>query len=386
MQRITLAERPDWRTQAERDGFHFHTFADGPYWYEQAAYRFTLREIEQDLEEVTDELYTLCLDFVARAVRDEKILTDLNIPTHAWSVIQDSWQRQDLSLYGRMDFCYNGHGPAKLLEFNADTPTSIYEAAYFQWGWLEGALQQDLIPPNSDQYNAIQEQLIAAFAELPHTEPLYLASCQGSEEDRATVEYLQDCAHQAGLDARFLYIENIGADANGQFNDLQNQPIRWLFKLYPWEWLLQEPYAKHLAHCDTHFIEPPWKALLSNKAMLAYLWRWHPGHPNLLPTFLESDPNSATLEHTYARKPIYAREGANICLMQQGQILANASGLYGAEGYVRQAYCPLPRFDRYYPVIGSWISQGGACGIGIREDDGLITTDDARFVPHFIAD
>lgn len=386
MERITLAERPDWQDTAERDGFRFHTFDDGPYWYEKAAYRFTLREIEEDLEDVTDELYALCLDFVDRAVDDEKILTDLKIPEFAWPILRDSWQRNEGSLYGRMDFRYDGTGPAKLLEFNADTPTSVYEAAYFQWGWLEDCIANGNIPKDSDQYNSIHEHLIDAFAKLPVSGPLHLASCKDTEEDRATVEYLQDCAVQAGYDTLFVYMEDIGADIGGQLNDLQDTPIRWLFKLYPWEWMLLEPYADFLKGCDTNFIEPPWKAILSNKAMLAYLWKWHEGHPNLLPTYLESDPKAASLGDSYARKPIYAREGANVSLFSQGEEIAHLAGDYGEEGYIRQALCELPRFDGYYTLIGSWIADNEACGIGIREDDGPITTDDARFVPHFIVD
>ncbi len=386
MRRIQLPERPDWREHAEREGFHFHTFDDGPYWYEKAAYQFSLRQIEADLEDVTDELYAMCLDFVDQAVRDEKILRDLRIPEFAWPMIQDSWRRNEGSLYGRMDFCYDGAGPAKLLEFNADTPTSIYEAAYFQWGWLEDAMRLGLIPPDSDQYNAMHEKLVEAFAYLPIVSPLHLASCQGSEEDRATVEYLQDCANQAGYETKFLYIEDIGADIQGQFNDLEDQPIRWLFKLYPWEWLMREEYAEHLAGCDTNFIEPVWKAVLSNKAMLVYLWRRHPGHPNLLPAFFAEEPAARELMDNYARKPIYAREGANISLFQQGREPVELPGSYGEEGYIHQALAPLPQFDGNYTVIGSWVINGEACGIGIREDDGPITTDDARFVPHFIAD
>src|SRR3546814_2826390 len=47
-----------------------------------------------------------------------------------------SWLEGHPHLYGRMDFSYNGSGPAKLLELNYDTPTSLYEASAFQWGWL----------------------------------------------------------------------------------------------------------------------------------------------------------------------------------------------------------------------------------------------------------
>ena len=42
----------------------------------------------------------------------------------------------------------------------------------------------------------------------------------------------------------------------------------------------------------------------------------------------------------------------------------------------------MPEFAGNYPVIGSWLVNGYACGIGIREDKTFVTTDDSRFVPH----
>jgi len=35
-------------------------------------------------------------------------------------------------------------------------------------------------------------------------------------------------------------------------------------------------------------------------------------------------------------------------------------------------------------VIGAWIVGDAAAGIGVREDDGVVTRNLARFVPHFI--
>lgn len=381
-----MMPRPNWQARAHADGFKFHTFDDGPYWFEEAAYRFTLRQIEQDLEDVTDELYAMCLELVGEAVHREEILTRLRIPETAWHFIRDSWMRAERGVYGRMDLRYDGKSPAKLLEFNADTPTSVYEAAYFQWGWLEDAISLGRVSSASDQFNSIHERLIEAFASLPVEGPLHLASCADCEEDRATVEYLQDCALQAGYDARFLQVEDIGVDAGGQFNDDQDAPIRWLFKLYPWEWVFHDPYARHLDDCDTHFIEPPWKAVLSNKGILPLLWERHPGHPNLLPAFFEDEAGAATLGDTWARKPLFAREGANVSLLRRGKSWAELPGPYGEEGWIRQQLAPLPRFHGLYTLVGSWIANGQACGIGIREDDGPITTDDARFVPHFILD
>ena len=385
MKRVAMPERPNWQKQADDDGFLFHTFDDGPYWFEAAAYEFSLRQIEEDLEDVTDELYEMCLTFVEAAVRSDTILTSLCIPQTAWPVIADSWERNEGALYGRMDLRYDGSAPAKLLEFNADTPTSVYEAAFFQWGWLEDQIKLDVLPWNADQFNSVHDKLIAGFGALPMAEKrMHFACARESEEDRATTEYLADCALQAGIATKLLYVDDIGADAAGNFNDAEDEPINWLFKLYPWEWLFEEDYHEHLLTCSTNFVEPAWKAVLSNKGMLAHLWQMYEGHPNLLPAFFETDPRVSALEGSYARKPLFAREGANITLFEEHAQTHALDGPYGEEGHILQALAPLPQFDGWNTVIGSWVVNGQACGIGIREDATPITTDDARFVPHYI--
>ncbi|HBN61324.1 MAG TPA: hypothetical protein DD442_15060, partial [Halomonas sp.] len=99
------------------------------------------------------------------------------------------------------------------LELNYDTPTSLYEAGFFQWVWLEQAIEQGILPRHADQYNSIQERLLNAMAHLGdrlENRTLYFSCVKGSDEERATVSYLQDIALQAGLQAPFIYIEDIG--------------------------------------------------------------------------------------------------------------------------------------------------------------------------------
>jgi len=136
MQRIPCPERDDWQATAEAAGFDFHTMDGERYWDERAYYGFTLDEIERGIETPTAELHAMCLELVRRAVDDENILRRLKIPPAFWPLIAESWRRKDASLYGRLDLSFDGRGPAKLLEYNADTPTSIFEAAVFQWTWL----------------------------------------------------------------------------------------------------------------------------------------------------------------------------------------------------------------------------------------------------------
>src|ERR1700754_603793 len=166
MRRIACPERDDWQATADACGFDFHTIDGERYWDERAYYAFTLEQIEQQIETPTADIDAMCLELVGRAIDDEKYLRRLKIPQAFWPLISESWHHDDLSLYGRLDFSFHGSGPAKLLEYNADTPTSIFEAAVFQWTWLEQAIERQIIPVRSDQYNSLHESLIGAWRKI----------------------------------------------------------------------------------------------------------------------------------------------------------------------------------------------------------------------------
>jgi glutathionylspermidine synthase len=384
MQRIACKERDDWQATAEACGFNFHTIHGARYWDERAYYGFTLAEIEDDIEQPTADVHAMCLELCDRVVSDEQHLKRLRIPESFWPLIHDSWRRREASLYGRLDLSYGGSGPAKLLEYNADTPTSIFEAAVFQWTWLEQGIERRFLAPGVDQFNSLHERLIEAWKKIGASRHLHLAGMLESPEDATTLVYLEDTAKQAGLDTTLLDIESVGWNTANGFVDLDDKPIALAFKLYPWEWMFQDVFGQNVAQARTRWIEPPWKAILSNKGMLALLWEMFPGHPNLLPAFFENEPNAKTLSTSYARKPLLSREGANVEIVRHGSVVAGQQGPYGAEGFIRQALAPLPNFSGQYPVIGSWLVDHIPCGLSIREDDNPITGNTSRFLPHAI--
>ncbi len=139
----------------------------------------------------------------------------------------------------------------------------------------------------------------------------------------------------------------------------------------------RDEFAQHLPNSCCRWLEPPWKAILSNKAILPILWELYPRNPYLLEASFEPLASG-----NYVAKPIFSREGANVQVFKQGKLLLATDGPY--EGpMVYQEACPLPCFDRkYYACIGSWVVNGWACGIGIREDESPVTGNLSRFVPH----
>ena len=310
-------------------------------------------------------------------VIDKKRYAELCIPEAAIPYIERAWEEEPPSIYGRFDLGYDGTGPPKLLEYNANTPTALIEAAVIQWCWLEDRMR------GRDQFNSIHEKLIAQWAEIrPYLKPgpLYLTSADFNE-DVMTLAYMEDVARQAKIETAPIRIKDIGWNGRaGAFVDLEERPIHNVFALYPWEWLLGEyPDALLGAQKTSVWMEPIWKMLWSNKAFLAILWELFPKHPNLLEARLDG-PGSM---REFVKKPILGREGANIRLTTADGVF-ETGGDYGEEGYVYQAAARLRQFDGKFPVIGSWVvTDQGACGMGIRESDTPITDNLSRFVPHY---
>jgi glutathionylspermidine synthase len=383
MRRIACQERDDWKQTATETGFVFAAPNGERYWDERAYYAFSLDEIERDIETPTGEIEAMCRELVDRVAASEQLLQRLRIPQLCWDLVAASWKRRDSSLYGRMDLCYDGTAPAKLLEYNADTPTSLFEAAVFQWIWLEHCSARGIIPHGADQYNSIHERLIARWREIGEGRPLHLAGLLTDDEDAGTLSYLEDVARQGGLSTSRIEMSDIGW-LRKKFVDLANRPIELAFKLYPWEWMAREAFARNLVNAATRWVEPPWRMVLSNKGILPLLWEMFPNHPNLLAAYFDDDPQAARLGRAYVRKPLYSREGANIEIVRGSATPLVHAGPYGAEGHIRQAYAPLPDFDGGYPVLGSWLVGGVPCGLSIREDDTPVTGNLSRFLPHAI--
>ncbi len=380
MRRDPRIPRADWQARVESVGLPHHTAADGtPYWDESACYTFSAAEVDE-LEEATAELHRLCFEAAAHVIARGR-WDELAIPPAAVPLIEQSWRDDEPTLYGRFDLAYDGRTPPRLLEYNADTPTALVEAAVAQWYWLQDT------EPSGDQFNSLHERLVAAWASMAPglrgalpaaSRPLVHFASADDAEDVATTTYLRDTAEQGGVATAQLLVDEIGWDAAARrFVDLDERPMTAAFKLYPWEWLAREGFAAHLAAAPVRWIEPPWKMVLSNKGILAVLWELFPDHPNLLPAYFDEWRLEA-----YARKPLLSREGANVRLVMFGEEVAASGGDYGAEGYVYQALAALPRFDGRVPVLGSWVVAGEPAGLGVREGDGLITTNTSRFVPH----
>ena len=394
MKRESINARTNAYARATELGMLYARDEQETYWNESACYRFSLGEIEE-IESATAKLHVMCLNAVQYVI-DHNLFDRLKIPPQFVPYIKQSWAQGDRSIYGRFDLAYDGTKPPKMLEYNADTPTSLLEASVIQYDWLKQKKEAGDLPATADQFNFIHESLLRAWKEVGReiaatSGKVHFAAMMDNIEDAQTTNYMADVADEAGIAAEVMDIRDIGSDKN-YFYDKKSRVIANMFKLYPWEWMCQDKYGQQTTNNRTRFIEPAWKMILSNKGIMAILWEMYPGHPNLLPTYDHPD----MIEGSYVTKPFISREGANVTIYdpRHGE---SRDGNYGREGLIYQAYTPLPDFGGHFPIIGSWITSsqptypdmpthprgGEACGIGIREDTSRITNNSSQFVPHY---
>jgi glutathionylspermidine synthase len=408
VRRLYGTARRGWEAEIESQGLVYNKaeLPDGEvrsYWREDVFYDFTSAEVDE-LADATALLFAACVEAGDVVLADERLLDRLRIPRDARDVVRASWEAEPPSIYGRFDLWWDGVDRPRLLEFNADTPTSLVEAAVVQWAWHLETGQ------GRDQWNQLDDRLVEAwrrnlsrweahFGRRPGRVHLVWTEGDTSGEDWMTVAYLADCVRRAGYETVVMTAEEIALDTgDARFYDPKGNRLEVVFKLYPWEWLLADEYGPSvitdLRYGDTAWVEPIWKMLWSNKGLLPVLWQRYADDPvlsrYLLPAYFGDDPRAAELTATgFARKPLFGREGNNVELIAPGgEPLEQRGGQYGAEGWVVQQLCALPDFagpdGPHHPVLGTWVVDGEAAGLGIRESDGLITDDLSFFVPHTI--
>lgn len=375
-----LQKDSNWQERLENVGFGYHTDENNrTYWVEDRYFSITPKETD-NIFDATNQLWEMCLAAVEHVIENNR-LDEFKIPKFIQPYLIESWENETPSIYGRFDFAFDKDKQLKLLEFNADTPTSLFECGVIQWLWMENYFGE-----TKDQFNSVHDKLIETWKMLkPYLkgDTLHFTCVRESLEDLTNVEYLRDCAIQAGINTKLIYIDEIGWN-NVNFVDLEDETITDIFKLYPWEWMVNEMFAYNIKNDEVkaNWIEPAWKMILSNKAILAVLWELYPNHPLLLETYF-SEPHQMK---DYVKKPLLSREGANITVVRDGKTTEETSGEYGEEGYIYQELAELHKEESGYSIIGSWIIGQESCGITFRESDQFITTDKSRFVPHIIED
>jgi glutathionylspermidine synthase len=372
MKRIQLSPRPDWQSLVEQQGLTWHSEGGQVTWNEQNAYLLSQSEVKK-LCQTASELAQIYHQAAGHVVKNE-LWSLMGLQEHEAGLITASWEKGEWSLHGRFDFLFDVHGCPKLLEYNAETALSLVETAVIQRHWLAGAM------PGFEQFNELEELLLLAWRESGFKH-VHCAWRPRHAEVEGTIRYMAGILRKAGIQVTLMALHRMGWDSRQRaFVDHDGAPVRHCYKLYPWEWMLREPFAKWVEASDCSFIEPPWRLLLGSKGILCVISELFGDHPAVVACHTTPEK----LGSSFVSKPLFGHEGHNVTIHRDGMATESLSGEYGDEAKVFQAFVESPRHEGHLPQFGVWMVRDQPAAICVRETLGSIISAQSAFVPHAI--
>lgn len=335
-------------------------------------------------------------DFYDKIV--EKILVEAAWDDHKYPIkmremIQHSWDEQHMHLIGRFDF---GGGlaslPVGLLEFNADTSTMIPESYYFQDFFKQQIFSRDWL-----QFNFLRRDLIQAFkqlrAENPRKTPTLLVTSLGHEDDQLNCKVLVEAATEAGFEAVYADLEYVVFEDDGvylEFDDGGDMRFDFMYKLVPWEFIMfEEPELLDILHHlqmndDLYIMNPAYSVIMQSKATLVDLYKeFSVNAPFILQASFDKNDFAS---QSYVEKVIFGRMGENVKIHDaEGDEVEDQDGDFGDFPSMFQKFTPLFKDEEMnYYQAGVFVVNGKSSALSFRRSEGMIVTDDAEFMPHFM--
>ncbi|WP_292663538.1 glutathionylspermidine synthase family protein [Nitratifractor sp.] len=377
----------------EELGFTWHTDSDETPYLADVLVEVTEAEAEAYYE-AGNELYDMYVAAGEHVIANN-LFHEIGIPFNLVELIKESWENDvHWHLYGRFDLAGGIDGkPIKLLEFNADTPTALFETAIVQWAILKRNGLDEMA-----QFNGVYDALLENFKRLVTLEEsvesfheryegwrFLFTSIRGNAEEENTVRLLQYIAGEAGYATEFAYIDEIEFDAEeGIFYEGVNYEL-W-FKLIPWEAIaLEEPdlamlLTQIVRNQKAIIFNPAYTLMFQSKGMLKILWDLYPDHPLLLESSFE--PIEGKMQ---VKKPFFGREGGNVAILESdgSTVVTDLQGEYGNFPMLYQEYVDLPSDAEGHRYQAGLFFAYESCGLGYRRG-GEILDNLSKFVGHVI--
>lgn len=376
----------------ESIGFGWHTDLDGSRYIADELVSITQDEAEA-FYEATNELYDM---YVAAAeyVINNDLFHELGIPFNLVDIIKSSWENDvHWHLYGRFDLAGGIDGkPIKLIEFNADTPTSLFETAIIQWAMLKFNNLDE-----AAQFNDVYEALVENFKRLITLEEdtnrfdeyyegwkILFSSIAGSSEDENTTRLLEAAARDAGFECDFAFASEVSFDdENGIFWNGQNW--EYWFKLIPWEMIAIDEsdlaliIKNIIKNQKAIILNPAYTLLFQSKGIMKILWDLYPNHPLLLESSFE--PLNGKKQ---VKKPFLAREGANVSIINSdGSIEIQNDGEYANGKFLYQEFADFAKDENGNSYQAGMFFAFEGCALGFRKGKDIIDNY-SKFVGHII--
>ena len=388
----TKQVKPIEREVLEDIGLNWHTDSDGTAYIADELVEVSDKEAEAYYT-AANELYDMYVE-AAEYIIENDLFFDLGIPFNLIDVVKKSWENDvHWHIYGRFDFAGGIDGkPIKLIEFNADTPTGLFETAILQWALLKANNMNE-----ERQFNNVYEAISENFKRLITLEEstksfdenyngwkILFSATEGIDEEEVTTKLLKRMADDAGFITSYEFLDKVNFNEDGIFNSKDEMYEYW-FKLYPWEDIgidegeLSIIINEIMQNQKAIILNPAYTLLFQSKGMLKVLYDLYPNSPYLLKT--SDEPLNGI---SYVEKKMFGREGANTKIVDaSGNVIEENDGEYDSHKSIYQEYVEFPKDSKGLSYQAGVFFSYEACGLSFRRG-GKILDNMSKFVGHVL--
>jgi len=323
----------------------------------------------------------------------------LGIPDYMKGMIDHTYYNYKIHphMLGRFDFAGGLDDiPIKLIEFNADTPFTLFESGPLQYTIAKHYNHN----PDVNQYNTLYEALEEYFHYLSNIKkdiyPVFVSA--NANEDKFNLDVIKySCENMAMFNNPSITWEEFGIDELKGFSRIKDDNIvdsyNCLVKMVPWDMILSldENMSREIIKTMERFLHeydydiivcnPLYSLVYQSKGLLPILSELYPNSPYLLKSEFY---NNDEVDNCFL-KPVFGREGQSIIKVVNGQ-KTKIDGYYDDNIYISQEIAHFARHkDKIYQA-GVFVSMEEPCCISFRRSKSDIITCNSEICGHIISE
>jgi glutathionylspermidine synthase len=341
----------------------------------QLTYLKFSKNFEDRLRQATEEINTMFLKAVEYVLSSDDELNKFNINPKFFPQLKESWiKHPPTETYAsRLDIGFSMDGrDIKLYEFNSGCCGYVFETSTFQDRMYRHFVNSEGLNPGRE----MKEKIIKRWSSIIQkykNKKIYFVVDKPIEE-RCIIFCIMTILKQAGIESK-MYVEGEGLEVRDGCVYDGDDRVDIIYKTFSWNKIYRNIDEKYkwveiLTAPNVDVIEPMWRTLIGNKALLPIVYKMFPDNQWLLPTTYDPFDKVFENEEELIEKSVLSSGSFGVNILNKKDIKETKSGCIYQKMFEVKS-------DGEYFVLGSWLIGNEYAGLILKNSKGRISTYDA---------
>lgn len=356
----------------------------------------------QKIKKATEELHRVFVNATEHVLKDKSLYSKFNINKENWKMIGDNFQRtKNNYFYGRMDIGFNfDFSQIKIFEYNTGLCGDIYDTSEYQNKVFDYFVKQNpnQIKNKSQIINSISSghgllkkvgERWEILSKNCKNKTIYFIYDETDREEKLVLSSIFKGLKTKGIPYKLFSDRKclIKSEKGLLYDKITNEKIDILYKTHPWYSIYRNlknlkegkkargDFYEFFLNKKTKIVEPMWKTVMGNKALLPYVYSLHKDCKYLIPSSFDPFDECFGDDEYIIEKGLMGRGSMMTKKVKRSEITKkNPNVIYQKifkENYV----------DNNYYIMGSWIVGDKFSGMFVKQSNTMINEYSCNVIP-----